>query len=73
MKLFGIGAIAFVLLGTAPADADNELSRSALTARKLLELPDVQKAKDVVRSFFFLPHAITDTAEVTSTLENAID
>jgi hypothetical protein len=51
----------------------SDLSRSALTALRLLELPDVKRAKEVIRSFFFLPHAISDSAEVRSTLDEAVD
>lgn len=57
--------------GTAPRG--NDLSESALVALQLADLPEVQKAKKVVRDFFFLPHAPSGNAEVMDTLDDAID
>jgi len=51
----------------------NDLSRSALTALKLRDLPEVKRAREVIRDSFFLPHAISDNPEVMSTLDQAVD
>ena len=51
----------------------NDLSKSALTALRLRDLPEVQRARNVIREFFFLPHAISDSPEVMSTLDDAVD
>jgi len=51
----------------------NDLSKSALTALRLRDLPEVQRARGVIREFFFLPHAISDSPEVMGTLDQAVD
>src|ERR1700722_8567886 len=62
--------------GSGSADTalrGNDLSESALVALQLAGLPEVQKAKKVVRDFFFLPHAPSSNAEVMDTLDHAVD
>ncbi len=51
----------------------NDLSRSALTALKLRDEPEVNRARAVIRDSFFLPHAISDGPDVMSTLDEAVD
>jgi hypothetical protein len=51
----------------------NDLSKSALTALKLRDLPEVKRAREVIREFFFLPHAISNNPEVLSTVDQAVD
>jgi hypothetical protein len=57
----------------APMANGNDLSRSALTALQLRDLPQVVQAKKVIREAFFLPHAISNSPEVMSTLDAAVD
>src|SRR6266478_8537733 len=59
--------------GNTVMPSGNDLSKSALVALRLAGLPEVQKAKKVVRDFFFLPHAPSNSAEVMDTLDHAID
>ena len=59
--------------GDPAPPSGNDLSESALVALRLASLAEVQKAKKVVRDFFFLPHAPSSSAEVMDTLDHAVD
>jgi hypothetical protein len=85
-RVLGVLVLALATVGVAHADESsksagedaamttgNDLSKSALTALQLLEAPKVKEAREVIRNFFFLPHAISDSPEVMSTLDQAVD